>query len=282
MRVTGTDLLIVKGRVVSLSDSEVERYSRQLVLPRVERSRSGTTAGCERHRRRRRSARLAGSHLSRRRGRRTPWDRRRRFGRALEPSSPAASLHTRYRPDEGGQCDRQVERPQPRGPGRPLSGGARRVERRGDRERRGRRGRLLRLLRDTLPRERHLRRGSESHSSRPACSASTGLVLAVYPGRSACYRCVFPVEPKQGAVPSCREAGVLGAVAGVIGSLQALEAIKLIADLGEPLLDRLLAIRRPHRCLHDRGHAEAARLSGVLESRGVAASLSSPCATIPK
>ncbi len=55
-----------------------------------------------------------------------------------------------------------------------------------------------------------------------------------------CYRCLFPEPPQSGSVPGCGEAGVLGALCGVIGSLQALEAIKLAAGLGEPLLGRLL------------------------------------------
>lgn len=67
-----------------------------------------------------------------------------------------------------------------------------------------------------------------------------GLVMSIRPGESACYRCAFPVEPAPGSVPSCREAGVLGAVAGVVGSLQALEAIKLLTGVGEPLVDRML------------------------------------------
>lgn len=56
-----------------------------------------------------------------------------------------------------------------------------------------------------------------------------------------CYRCLFPEPPPAGAVPSCGEAGVLGALCGVIGSLQALEAIKLVTGAGEPLRGRLLA-----------------------------------------
>jgi molybdopterin-synthase adenylyltransferase len=70
----------------------------------------------------------------------------------------------------------------------------------------------------------------------------SGLVLSIAPGRSACYRCAFPVEPPPGSVPSCREAGVLGAMAGIVGSIQALEAIKLLTGVGEPLLDRILQI----------------------------------------
>jgi adenylyltransferase/sulfurtransferase len=69
-----------------------------------------------------------------------------------------------------------------------------------------------------------------------------GLVLSVKPGESACYRCAFPTEPPAGSVPSCREAGVLGATAGIVGSIQALEAIKLITGVGEPLLDRILQL----------------------------------------
>ncbi|MGD9913989.1 MAG: molybdopterin-synthase adenylyltransferase MoeB [Rhizobiaceae bacterium] len=54
------------------------------------------------------------------------------------------------------------------------------------------------------------------------------------------YRDLFPEPPPPGLVPSCAEAGVLGALTGVVGTLQALETIKLIAGIGEPLLGRLL------------------------------------------
>ena len=70
----------------------------------------------------------------------------------------------------------------------------------------------------------------------------SGLVMSIRPGESACYRCAFAVEPPPGSVPSCREAGVLGAMAGIVGSIQALEAIKLLTGVGEPLLDRILQI----------------------------------------
>jgi molybdopterin/thiamine biosynthesis adenylyltransferase len=70
----------------------------------------------------------------------------------------------------------------------------------------------------------------------------TGLVLSILPGRSACYRCAFPVEPPPGSVPSCRQAGVLGATAGIVGSIQALEALKLLTGVGEPLTDRILQL----------------------------------------
>jgi molybdopterin/thiamine biosynthesis adenylyltransferase len=70
----------------------------------------------------------------------------------------------------------------------------------------------------------------------------SGLVLSIRPGESACYRCAFPTEPPPGSVPSCREAGVLGATAGIVGSIQALEAIKLLTGVGEPLTDRILQL----------------------------------------
>ena len=57
-----------------------------------------------------------------------------------------------------------------------------------------------------------------------------------------CYRCLFPEPPPAGTVPSCAEAGVLGALAGLMGSLQALEAVKLLVGLGEPLVGRLLLV----------------------------------------
>jgi molybdopterin/thiamine biosynthesis adenylyltransferase len=57
----------------------------------------------------------------------------------------------------------------------------------------------------------------------------SGLVMAIRPGETACYRCAFPREPEGAA--SCAEAGVLGPAAGVVGSLQALEALKLLGGM---------------------------------------------------
>lgn len=54
------------------------------------------------------------------------------------------------------------------------------------------------------------------------------------------YRDLFPEAPPPGVVPSCAEAGIVGALTGVIGTLQAMEAIKVIAGIGEPLVGRLL------------------------------------------
>jgi len=55
-----------------------------------------------------------------------------------------------------------------------------------------------------------------------------------------CYRCLFPSPPPAELAPSCAEAGVLGVLPGIIGSLQAVETIKLILNIGEPLIGRLL------------------------------------------
>jgi adenylyltransferase/sulfurtransferase len=67
-----------------------------------------------------------------------------------------------------------------------------------------------------------------------------GMVMTIKPGEGPCYRCIFPEPPAPGSVPTCSEAGVLGALAGVIGSLQAFEVLKLILGIGEPLVGRLL------------------------------------------
>jgi sulfur-carrier protein adenylyltransferase/sulfurtransferase len=56
-----------------------------------------------------------------------------------------------------------------------------------------------------------------------------------------CYRCMFPEPPPPGMVPSCAEGGVLGVLPGVIGVMQAIEAIKLIIGIGEPLIGRLVS-----------------------------------------
>lgn len=57
-----------------------------------------------------------------------------------------------------------------------------------------------------------------------------------------CYRCLFPKPPTPGTVPNCEEAGVLGALCGIVGSLQAIEAIKFLTGAGENLIGRLLVV----------------------------------------
>ncbi|TWP33748.1 molybdopterin-synthase adenylyltransferase MoeB [Leekyejoonella antrihumi] len=67
-----------------------------------------------------------------------------------------------------------------------------------------------------------------------------GQATVWWAGEGPCYRCVFPYAPPPGTVPSCAEAGVLGSIPGVIGSIQATETVKLILGLGEPLVGRML------------------------------------------
>jgi len=67
-----------------------------------------------------------------------------------------------------------------------------------------------------------------------------GQLITVLPGESACYRCIFNAPPPAGTVPSCSQAGVLGVLAGVIGSLQATEAVKYLLGLGKLLTNTLL------------------------------------------
>jgi adenylyltransferase/sulfurtransferase len=68
-----------------------------------------------------------------------------------------------------------------------------------------------------------------------------GQATVFLPGKDApCYRCLFPQPPPPGAVPNCAEAGVFGVLPGIVGCIQATEAIKLIVGVGEPLVGRLL------------------------------------------
>src|SRR5438034_143925 len=67
-----------------------------------------------------------------------------------------------------------------------------------------------------------------------------GQATVFYPPAGPCYRCLFPEPPPPGAVPSCAEAGVLGVLPGLVGCVQALEAIKLILGQGTPLIGRMM------------------------------------------
>ena len=87
-----------------------------------------------------------------------------------------------------------------------------------------------------------------------------GQVSVFWADRGPCYRCLYPEPPPPGLVPSCAEGGVLGILPGVVGALQATEAIKILLGIGEPLVGRLLLydalamsfeelkLRRDRRC----------------------------------
>src|SRR5947209_11025936 len=68
-----------------------------------------------------------------------------------------------------------------------------------------------------------------------------GQVTVFKPYEGPCYRCMLPEPPPAELAPSCAEAGVLGVLPGIVGSIQGLEAIKVVLDLGDPLIGRLLA-----------------------------------------
>jgi molybdopterin/thiamine biosynthesis adenylyltransferase len=67
-----------------------------------------------------------------------------------------------------------------------------------------------------------------------------GQLTTILPHQGPCYRCLYPSPPPAELAPSCAEAGVLGVLPGVIGLLQATEALKLLLGVGTPLVGRLL------------------------------------------
>jgi molybdopterin/thiamine biosynthesis adenylyltransferase/rhodanese-related sulfurtransferase len=69
-----------------------------------------------------------------------------------------------------------------------------------------------------------------------------GQATVFHPGEGPCYRCLFPEPPPPDMAPSCQEAGVLGVLPGLVGCIQALEAMKLILGVGKPLIGRLAHI----------------------------------------
>lgn len=87
-------------------------------------------------------------------------------------------------------------------------------------------------------------------AGKPFCHAGIlrfqGQVMTYVPGKGPCYRCIFKEAPPKGAVPGCKEVGIIGAMAGVIGSLQAMEAIKYLLGAGELLTGRLLTYNALH------------------------------------
>ncbi len=89
--------------------------------------------------------------------------------------------------------------------------------------------------------------------------------LAVWdPAQGApCYQCVFPEAPADGLAPSCAQAGVIGPLPGVIGTMMATEAIKILTGAGDPLRSRLLAVGRARRRAAGDPHRAAQGLPGL-------------------
>ncbi len=68
----------------------------------------------------------------------------------------------------------------------------------------------------------------------------SGMLMTIIPPKTPCYRCLYPNPPKDGSVPSSAEVGIMGMVPGIIGSLQALEAVKVLLGIGSTLSGRVL------------------------------------------
>jgi sulfur-carrier protein adenylyltransferase/sulfurtransferase len=108
-----------------------------------------------------------------------------------------------------------------------------------------------------------------------------GQATVFYPERGPCYRCLFPEPPPPGAAPSCAEAGVLGVLPGLVGCVQALEAMKLILGAGRPLIGRMmhfdtlssevrvLKLRRDPNCLVCSDHPKITELIDYEEFCGL-------------
>lgn len=108
-----------------------------------------------------------------------------------------------------------------------------------------------------------------------------GQATVFLPGRGPCYRCLFPEPPPPGAAPSCAEAGVLGVLPGLVGCVQALEAMKLILGAGRPLVGRMmhfdtlssevrvLKLRRDPNCLVCSDHPKITELIDYEEFCGL-------------
>lgn len=96
---------------------------------------------------------------------------------------------------------------------------------------------------DNFP-TRYLVNDASLHLRTPVVHGSVfrfeGQASVFAPYRGPCYRCLFPEPPPPELAPSCAQAGVLGVVPGVVGAIEAVETIKLLLEIGEPLIGRLL------------------------------------------
>lgn len=73
-----------------------------------------------------------------------------------------------------------------------------------------------------------------------AATGYLGILMTIIPGKTPCYRCLYPDPPEDGTTETCSDVGILGMVTGTIGSLEALEAVKLIAGIGETVSGRVI------------------------------------------
>src|SRR6202021_1294354 len=98
-----------------------------------------------------------------------------------------------------------------------------------------------------------------------------GQATVFWASQGPCYRCLYPEPPEPGTVPSCAEGGVLGVLPGVVGTIQATEAVKLIIGQGDPLIGRLLlfdALKMKFRELKLRKAPKARSCGGTKAATG--------------
>ena len=95
-----------------------------------------------------------------------------------------------------------------------------------------------------------------------------GQVTVFKPYEGPCYRCLLPEPPPPELAPSCAEAGVLGVLPGIVGSIQALETIKLLLDLGDPLDRPAPRVRRARAVVPHLQGAARPEVPGVRRGRG--------------
>ncbi|MBK5246744.1 MAG: HesA/MoeB/ThiF family protein [Peptostreptococcaceae bacterium] len=73
-----------------------------------------------------------------------------------------------------------------------------------------------------------------------AATGYLGILMTIIPGKTPCYRCLYPDPPEDGTIETCSDVGILGMVTGMIGSLEALEAVKVITGIGETVSGRVI------------------------------------------
>ena len=224
-----------------LSDDELARYARQIRLPSLGVEGQLKLQGAERADRWRGRTGIARGDVSRRRRRRPHRHRRRGSRRSVESSSAAPPSQRRRRIAQGGlgaHHDREIN-PHVR------------VDAIGERVSAENALDLVTAYdvvidgTDNFP-TRYLLNDACVMTGRPLVYGSVdrfeGQVSVFATEHGPCYRCLFPRPPEPGTVQNCADAGVLGVLPGLIGTLQATEALKMILGLGDPLIGRLLLV----------------------------------------
>ena len=224
-----------------LSEAQLDRYSRHIMLPEVGEKGQAKLLKSR--------VLLLGAGglgapsvaLPRRRGRRHARPGRRRRRRCLEPAAPDRARDLAPRHAEGRQRGQGAHRPQPRREGREVRGATARAAT--SIASSAQAGTSIVDGCDNFP-TRYLVNDASLFHKIPVVHGSIfrfeGQVTTFKPFVGPCYRCLYPEPPPPHLAPSCAEAGVLGILPGIIGTLQATEAIKLILGQGDPLIGRLL------------------------------------------